>query len=664
VAVIVKSFVINRHGRLVFPSNAWPRLDFSVFETVGQLSAAVSRDFEAKAPSASQIVSRLKAGRYPSRYEFLRDLGLHAFWVNRFAITMYDKRPTRWRDVPRDRADVFLPLLTPWSGFERSSATIQRAYQALPSTWDEEIEQKIFEIMFAVFAHVRHDAAELPAIKPTVAEFLADPRGRTFVVSAHEPDWPMYSRDEVINAEADVPELEALLRWAMVLHNQYPWAGSATRLAAGGEIGDDDFVVLFYPRDDEILDFIMRVRAGQDAGSPNHAARSPLAAPPAAKPPMARPVAGYPPVEIRKAFSIMPRLESLAGVTGEYVCTNEDIIRNASWNWSPMTAGEIAAKTGIGQRTYTQRSLEELAAQAARAALGQAGRTPAEIGAVLCCTCTSQRLIPSVATWLSAELGIYQTHASADLIAACAGLPYGLLEAIRILQEIERPILVVCAEKFSDKLGNVRTSRMLFGDGAAALVVGPAQGGDPDVEVVQTFASGPASEVSAVIWPNPQFDNNLTVYGPAVKAFVQRYLAQMIGELRRLPAPAGDPESLLEAIDLVVPHQANRVMVEQAALDAGLSLDRLYFNVGRVGNVSAASIPLAIRDAVADGVISAPVRVFTPAFGAGATAGYAVMRVDPAVVSLTQPRTPGRPRAATAASAGGTTEDIRTGFGE
>ena len=652
--MVVKDFVVNRHGRLVFPSNAWPRLDFSVFDTVGQLSAAVSRDFEAKAPSASQIVSHLKAGAYPSRYEFLRDLGLHAFWVNRFAITMYDKRPTRWRDVPRDRDDVFLPLLTPWPGFDSSSSTILAAYQALPPSWDEEAEQKIFEIMFAVFAHLRHDAAELPAIKPTVAEFLADPSNHTFVVSAHEPDWPVYSRDEVIDAEADVPQLEALLRWAMVLHNQYPWAGSTTRLAAGEEIGDDDFVVVFYPRDDEVADFIRRVRAGGGAGPPQ-------SAPP---PPMAHPIAGYPPVEIQKKFSIMPRLESLAGVTGEYVCTNEDIIRNASWNWSPMTAAEITAKTGIAQRTYTHRALEELAADAARAALDKSGRTAAEIGAVLCCTCTSQRLIPSVATWLSAELGIFQTHASADLIAACAGLPYGLLEAIRILQEIERPVLVVCAEKFSDKLGNVRTSRMLFGDGAAALVIGPARGTDPDVEVIQTFASGPAREVSAVIWPNPQFDNNLTVYGPAVKAFVKRYLAQMIGELRQLPAPPGLAGSLLEAIDVVVPHQANRIMVEQAAADAGLSLDRLYFNVGRLGNVSAASIPLAIRDAVADGVISSPVRVFTPAFGAGATAGYAVMRVDPAVVSLTQPPARGPIRAGAPAQAGGTTEDIRTGFGE
>jgi 3-oxoacyl-(acyl-carrier-protein) synthase III len=650
----VKEFVINRHGRLVFPSNAWPRLDFSVFETVGQLSAAVGRDFEAKAPSASQIVQRLEAGGYPSRYEFLRDLGLHAFWVNRFAITMYDKRPTRWRDVPRDRDDVFLPLLTPWPGFERSVAVIEQAYRELPSSWDEATEQKIFEIMFAVFAHVRHDAAELSAIKPTVAEFLRGARKHTFVVSAYEPDWPLYSRDEILDAAAAVPELEALLRWAMVLHNQYPWAGSTTRLAAREQIGDDDFVVLFYPRDDDVLDFIRRARSGRQPEPPPRAASAPTV----------HPVASYPPVEVPRRFPVLPRVESLVGVTGEHICTNEDIIRNTSWNWSPMTAGEIAAKTGIQQRTYTHRGLEDLAADAARAALDKAGRTPAEIGAVLCCTCTSQRLIPSVATWLSAELGMSQTHASADLIAACAGLPYGLLEAIRILQEVERPVLVVCAEKFSDKLGNVRTSRILFGDGAAALVIGPVQpGGTPDVEVVQTYASGPAAEVNAVIWPNPQFDNNLTVYGPAVKAFVQRYLAQMIGELRQLPPPPGRPGSLLDAIDLVVPHQANKVMVEQAARDAGLTPDRLYFNVGRVGNVSAASIPLAIRDAVADGVITRPVRVFTPAFGAGATAGYAVMRVDPAIVSLAPAGAPGSSRLGAPAPAGGTTEDIRTGFG-
>ena len=89
---------------------------------------------------------------------------------------------------------------------------------------------------------------------------------------------------------------------------------------------------------------------------------------------------------------------------------------------------------------------------------------------MLVCTCTSTRMIPSVATWISGQLGIYQTHAVLRHRRRMRGLPYGLSEATRILQEVQRPVLVVCVEKFSDKIGNVRPSRMIFGDGAAALV--------------------------------------------------------------------------------------------------------------------------------------------------------------------------------------------------
>ena len=79
-------------------------------------------------------------------------------------------------------------------------------------------------------------------------------------------------------------------------------------------------------------------------------------------------------------------------------------------------------------------------------------------------------------------------------------------------------MLVVCVEKFSDKIGNVRPSRMIFGDGAAAFVVGVVPAGEaPDIEFMQTYASGPASQVNSIIWPNPAFDNNITVYGPEVK---------------------------------------------------------------------------------------------------------------------------------------------------
>jgi 3-oxoacyl-(acyl-carrier-protein) synthase III len=333
-----------------------------------------------------------------------------------------------------------------------------------------------------------------------------------------------------------------------------------------------------------------------------------------------------------------------------------------------MGADEISDKTGIERRRYSSLSLEELGLQAAQAALAKAQREPGEIGGVLVCTCTSSRLIPSLATYICGQLGIYQTHAAYDIVAACAGMPYGLAEATRLLQEVERPVLVVCAEKFSDKIGNVRTSRMIFGDGAAAMVVGPAPDGEaPDFHYLQTYASGPASEVNSIIWPNPVFDNNITVFGPQVKALAGRYLAQMIDEIKALPDPDGRADSLLDSIDLIVPHQANKTMVLQLAKQAGLSPDQLYFNIEEVGNASSASIPLAIHDAVRDGVISTPVRIFAPGFGAGAVAGYTVLTLDPAVVAVQQPSAPDlsapEPAVPLSDRPSPASEDMRVAFG-
>jgi len=332
---------------------------------------------------------------------------------------------------------------------------------------------------------------------------------------------------------------------------------------------------------------------------------------------------------------VLPRIEAIATYEGEVTCSNADLIRNHAYCWSRMTAEEISEKTGIEERCYTELPLEEMALIAATRALLKSGRNPSEIGAVLFCSCTSTRLIPSVATWLSGELGLRQTHNSSDIIAACAGMPYGIAEATRLLQEIERPVLLVCAEKFSDKIGTVRTSRMIFGDGAAAMVIGPApEGAASDIEVFQTYASGPWSEVNSIIWPNPDFDNNITVYGPEVKALVTRYLKQMMGELSQLPNPAGVGGTLMDAIDLVVPHQANKNMVLTLAEAAGIPGDRIFFNIEHVGNTSSASILLAVHDAVAERRIDRPMLVFAPGFGAGAVGGYVVMRVDPAILSV------------------------------
>jgi len=628
----VEPFVVNRHGRLVLPANFFPQIDFSRLETLEQLAAIVKRDFEEKSPTGTELLRRIEARTYQSRYDLLRDLGLHLFWVTRFSITMYEKRPMAWRHVPKKRDDLFLPSLTPWKDGDRKATALQAEFNRLPPTWNADVEYRIFTKLFEIYSNRRHPATELAAIMPTVAEILEEPKNLTLHISLYDPDFSTFSYDEILDCREEVPELEALTRWTLVLYNQYPWHRQLTRLIELGKVRDDDVVVVHYPRNQEVLQFIRRVKSGH---------RPALPAPtPEAKPPRR----AFSPVNVRKQFIVQPRLESLATVKGEIPCTNEDLIRNAGYNWSPMSARQIVEKTGIECRRYTKGMLEDISLQAARCALAHAGRSPDEIGAVVFCSCTNSRLMPSIAAWLSGQLGMLQTHASFDLVAACAGMVYGLAECVRLLQEVSRPVLLVCGEKFSDKIGSVRASRMIFSDGAAALVVGPApEGVSSDIDVIQTYASGPLSEVNSIICPNTAFDKSITVYGPDVQVLVKRYLMQMMEELSVARDPDDSTRSLLDTIDLIVPHQANRTMVAKLVSAAGFSASKLYFNIEQVGNTSAASIPIAISDAVSAGVIQRATRIFAPGFGAGAVAGYAVMRVDPRIVAPEAPLTTAAP---------------------
>jgi 3-oxoacyl-[acyl-carrier-protein] synthase III len=619
----MKEFVINQHGRIVLPFNFFPEMDFSVIETFEHLKTVIARDFGEKAPSEKDMMERLHTGKYNSRYELCRDLALNLYWVNRYALTMYEERPTRWADLPRHREDVFLPTCKPWDS-ARVAAVIQDGYSALPCQWQSETEDEAFGLLLNGFRSKPSAGGDLQAILPTVGELLASRKSKTLRLLKYNPDYPGYSYDDVIQYAHDVPELEALMRQAMILHNQYRWDPVTCACVEAGQLKDDDFVIALYPRNNEVLQFIRRAKRN---GEP-HPVRSAMPATPALSPP----VKPYKPIEVRKQFKVMPRLEGLAVYEGEVVCSNADLIRNHAFSWSRMTEAEIAEKTGIEERRYSELRLEQMALLAARAALTKSKRKPSEIGAILFCSCTCTRMIPSTACWLAGELGIMQTHACNDIVAACAGMSYGFSEAVRLLQEVNRPVLVVCAEKFSDKIGTVRTSRMIFGDGAAAVIIGPApEGAPPDIEVMQTYAGGPWSEVNSIIWPNPEFDNNITVFGPEVKSLAARYLTQMMAELSALKAEDGQGP-LLDTIDLVIPHQANKTMVEELAESAGISRDRLYFNIERVGNTSSASILMAIRDAVVEKRIDRPMRIFAPGFGAGAVGGFVVMRVDPEIV--------------------------------
>src|ERR1700752_363270 len=268
----MRAFELNKHGKLVFPDNCFPDLDFSTLENLEQLTAVIQRDFDAKAPTGTDILERIKTGSYQSKFELMRDMALTLFWANRFKITMYDVLPTRWADVPRHRDDVFVPNQTAWQDRETKVSAVFSAYPNLPAQWDDEVEDSIFEVLFDVFGHRRNHATKLSSVVPTVAELLSDPSNQTLRLNRFDPDFRRYSYTEIIDCDEEVPELEALRRWSMVLHNQYPWSRNEAALTTVGELRDDDYIVVFHPRDREVQLLLSRVNSGHTPKPAAHAA--------------------------------------------------------------------------------------------------------------------------------------------------------------------------------------------------------------------------------------------------------------------------------------------------------------------------------------------------------------------------------------------------------
>src|SRR3984957_15274243 len=305
--MLLKPFVINSHGRIVFPGNFFPELDFSVFKTLKQFAAVIRRDFGEKAPTDVEIAAGLQAGEYKSRYDLCRDLVLNRFWVNRYTFTMYEKRPTRWGDLPRLRDDVFLPVYKPRASGALATA-IEVGYRALPPSWDEELEDRSFSILLNVFRNRLSSGGELRPIRFTVSEALADPGNRTRQLIAYDPDYLRYTFADVIDCLPPVPELEALMRQCMILHNQYPWDPSTSTQTEIGKLKDDDYVVAFHPWSQDVLRFIQRVKKDENWGPrirPYRTKRPDTLA-------LSEPIKPYPPVEVSKRFAILPRLEAIA----------------------------------------------------------------------------------------------------------------------------------------------------------------------------------------------------------------------------------------------------------------------------------------------------------------------------------------------------------------
>lgn len=291
------------------------------------------------------------------------------------------------------------------------------------------------------------------------------------------------------------------------------------------------------------------------------------------------------------------------------VITNDDLatIVETSDEW-------IFERTGIRTRhVLMEETLLELSEKAAKDAISMAGLEIDQIDLILAATFTTENAVPGLASMLAGKL---EARCPAfDINAACSGFMFGLHTALQYINAgSAKNVLVLGAEALS-KVTNWkdRNTCVLFGDGVGAAVVGNRDDGDimytniatePDLNKV-LFCPGINSEVDY------SMDSYVRMDGPKVYKFATRVLSKGIKEAM---AKLGIG---LDKIDVIVPHQANLRIIEGAAKQLNLDMDKFYCNMDHCGNTSSASVPIALSEAVKVGKIKRGDLVVMSAFGGG-----------------------------------------------
>lgn len=325
-----------------------------------------------------------------------------------------------------------------------------------------------------------------------------------------------------------------------------------------------------------------------------------------------------------------PRVRILS--TGRY--SPPRVVTNAEMETIVETSDEwIRTRTGIRERRLADRDTgaADMAAAAARSAMERAGVSERELDMILVSTATPDRLLPSTACDVQALLGA-RDCAAYDFATACSGFLYGLSMAeAHIVAGQAETVLVAATEKMSSIIDwTDRSTCVLFGDGAGAAVVRRATDGRGILssymksdgtlaELLYRPAGGARIPIDiAVLDERSHF---VKMAGPEVfKAAVRAMCEAAETAMRRAGVSADD-------IDLMVPHQANVRIIEATAKYAGMPMDKVFVNVDRYGNMSSASIPVALDEARDEGRISEGSLVLMVAFGAGFTWAANVVRL-------------------------------------
>ncbi|MDB5378475.1 MAG: 3-oxoacyl-ACP synthase [Rubritepida sp.] len=279
----------------------------------------------------------------------------------------------------------------------------------------------------------------------------------------------------------------------------------------------------------------------------------------------------------------------------------------------------IRERSGIRQRHLAgpDDTATSLGAEAARLALAQAGAEASEVDAIICATSTPDNAFPSTAAHIQAALGVTKGFAF-DVSAACTGFIYALSVADAMIRAGQsRCVLVIGTEIYSRILDwTDRSTCVLFGDGAGAVLLRAEEGGDGGILSTHLHADGTQAGILYVEGTT----GPLRMAGKEVFRHAVNKLSGVLDEaLKANGFERGD-------VNWLVPHQANIRIIDAMGRKLGLAPDRVVKTVDRHANTSAASVPLALAEAVCDGRIRKGDLVLLEAIGGGLTWGAALVR--------------------------------------
>jgi 3-oxoacyl-[acyl-carrier-protein] synthase III len=314
------------------------------------------------------------------------------------------------------------------------------------------------------------------------------------------------------------------------------------------------------------------------------------------------------------------RISSLATYVPPRLLTNADLEKLVE-----TTDEWILQRTGIKTRHIVEPGVgtSDLATEAARKAISRAGLTPDEIDFIVVGTTTPDMVFPSTACLLQAKLGIKQC-AAFDLQAVCSGFIYALATADQFIKSGQyRRALVVGAEVYSRILDwKDRGTCVLFGDGAGAVVL--SRSDTPGILASRLHADGRYADILCV----PGSVDRGAVSGRPLLQMegnaVFKFAVKVLGEVAEETLAAGGVTKA--ELDWLIPHQANIRIIQATAKKLGMSMDRVIATVERHANTSAASVPLALDEAIRDGRIRAGHHVLLEGVGGGFTWGAVLLR--------------------------------------